>query len=160
MKSLLLVIDLQKSFINENTKYLIDRINNLVNSSMYDYVIFTKFINKINSIGVKKLNYMGCLSDEDREIVLDTKDKMIFEKDVYTAYSKKLVDYIKSNNIDVIYLCGIDTECCVLKTAFDLFENGYDVKVLRDYSASTHGMESNNYILDVIGRSIGRDNVI
>ena len=49
MKSLLLVIDLQKSFINENTKYLIDRINNLVNSSMYDYVIFTKFINKINS---------------------------------------------------------------------------------------------------------------
>ena len=59
MKSLLLVIDLQKSFINENTKYLIDRINNLVNSSMYDYVIFTKFINKINSIWVKKLNYMG-----------------------------------------------------------------------------------------------------
>ena len=55
MKSLLLVIDLQKSFINENTKYLIDRINNLVNSSMYDYVIFTKFINKINSIWVKKL---------------------------------------------------------------------------------------------------------
>ena len=49
MKSLLLVIDLQKSFINENTKYLIDRINNLVNSSMYDYVIFTKFISKINS---------------------------------------------------------------------------------------------------------------
>lgn len=48
----------------------------------------------------------------------------------------------------------------MLKTAFDLFENGYDVKVLRDYSASTHGMESNNYILDVIGRSIGRDNVI
>lgn len=90
MKSLLLVIDLQKSFINENTKYLIDRINNLVNSSMYDYVIFTKFINKINSIWVKKLNYMGCLSDEDREIVLDTKDKMIFEKDVYTAYSKKI----------------------------------------------------------------------
>ena len=107
MKSLLLVIDLQKSFINENTKYLIDRINNLVNSSMYDYVIFTKFINKINSIWVKKLNYMGCLSDEDREIVLDTKDKMIFEKDVYTAYSKKLVDYIKSNNIDVIYLCSL-----------------------------------------------------
>ena len=160
MKSLLLVIDLQKSFINENTKYLIDRINNLVNSSMYDYVIFTKFINKIDSIWVKKLNYIGCLSDKDREIVLDTKDKMILEKDVYTAYSKKLVDYIKSNNIDVIYFCGIDTECCVLKTAFDLFENGYDVKVLKDYSGSTHGMESNNYILDVIGRSIGRDNVI
>ena len=160
MKSLLLVIDLQKSFINENTKYLIDRINSLVNSSMYDYVIFTKFINKIDSIWVKKLNYIGCLSDKDREIVLDTKDKMILEKDVYTAYSKKLVDYIKSNNIDVIYLCGIDTECCVLKTAFDLFENGYDVKVLKDYSGSTHGMESNNYILDVIGRSIGRDNVI
>lgn len=59
MKSLLLVIDLQKSFINENTKYLIDRINNLVNSSMYDYVIFTKFINKINSIWVKSLIIWG-----------------------------------------------------------------------------------------------------
>jgi len=50
MKSMLLVIDLQKSFINENTLYLVKRVDKLVNSSKYDLIVFTKFINNEDSI--------------------------------------------------------------------------------------------------------------
>ncbi|MBO5183977.1 MAG: isochorismatase family protein [Bacilli bacterium] len=32
-----------------------------------------------------------------------------------------MVDYIIKNNITSIYLCGVDIDCCVLKTAFDFF---------------------------------------
>ena len=32
----------------------------------------------------------------------------------------------KENKIKDIYLCGIDTDACVLKTAIDLFENNYN----------------------------------
>lgn len=160
MKSMLLVIDLQKSFINENTLYLVKRVDKLVNSSKYDLIVFTKFINNEDSIWVKKLNYTGCISLEDRKIVVDTKENIVLEKSVYTAYSKKLINIINDNNIELINICGIDTECCVLKTAFDLFENGYDVKVLKDYSGSTHGMKSNKTALSIIARNIGKDNVI
>ena len=37
------------------------------------------------------------------------------------------------NHIEQIYLCGIDTDACVFKTALDLFENEYDVYVLEKY---------------------------
>ena len=160
MKKMLLVIDLQKSFINPNTEFLISKIDSLVNSGSYDLVVFTKFINDNDSMWVKKLNYKGCISLEDRKIMIDTKDNIVLEKSLYTAYSNNLINLINLFKIDEVYLCGIDTECCVLKTAFDLFENGYDIKVLSGYSACTHGEESNKNALDIIARNIGKSNVI
>ena len=70
------------------------------------------------------------------------------------------VDYINENKITEIYLCGIDTECCVLKTAFDLFELEYNVYVLKDYCACTHGIEKHNNALEILRRNIGKDYVI
>lgn len=160
MKKMLLVIDLQKSFINPNTEFLISKIDSLVNSGSYDLVVFTKFINDNDSMWVKKLNYKGCISLEDRKIMIDTKDNIVLEKSLYTAYSDNLINLINLFKIDEVHLCGIDTECCVLKTAFDLFENGYDIKVLSGYSACTHGEESNKNALDIIARNIGKSNVI
>lgn len=160
MKKMLLVIDLQKSFINPNTEFLISKIDSLVNSGGYDLVAFTKFINDNDSMWVKKLDYRGCISLEDRKIMIDTKDNIVLEKSLYTAYSDNLINLINLFKIDEVHLCGIDTECCVLKTAFDLFENGYNIKVLSGYSACTHGEESNKNALDIIARNIGKNNVI
>lgn len=160
MKKMLLVIDLQKSFINPNTEFLISKIDSLVNSGSYDLVVFTKFINDNDSMWVKKLNYKGCISLEDRKIMIDTKDNIVLKKSLYTAYSDNLINLINLFKIDEVHLCGIDTECCVLKTAFDLFENGYNIKVLSGYSACTHGEESNKNALDIIARNIGKSNVI
>lgn len=160
MKKMLLVIDLQKSFINPNTEFLISKIDSLVNSGGYDLVVFTKFINDNDSMWVKKLDYRGCISLEDRKIMIDTKDNIVLEKSLYTAYSTNLINLINLFKIDEVHLCGIDTECCVLKTAFDLFENGYNIKVLSSYSACTHGEENNKNALDIIARNIGKSNVI
>ena len=62
--------------------------------------------------------------------------------------------------IDKIYLCGIDTECCVLKTAFDLFENEYDVYVLKDYCACMCGTQRHNNAIEILKRNIGYDKII
>lgn len=135
--NLLLVIDMQKTFINENTEYLINRIESVLNK--YEKVVSTRFINTNNSIYAKELCYYGCIGDDSKKIVIDTKDNMVIDKNIYTAYNKKIVDYIIKNNITFIYLCGVDIDCCVLKTAFDFFENGYNVFVLKDLCASTNG---------------------
>ena len=49
MKKLLLVIDAQKDFINENTKEYVNKIKELVLSDQFDDIAFTKFINDENS---------------------------------------------------------------------------------------------------------------
>ena len=131
MNNLLLVIDLQENFINDD------------NSNFY-----------------RILNYKGCMTEKDRNIVIDTKNYKIIEKRVYTAYNDELKLYIDSNNFETIYLCGIDTDACVLKTALDLFENNLDVKVIEDCSMSHSGIEYHNSAINMLRKLIGNQNVI
>ena len=160
MKSLLIVIDLQKAFVNDNTKHIVEKINSLINEKKYDETIFTRFVNYNGSIWTQKLNYKECISNDSRELMIDTKDNLIFDKSIYSALTNELKNYIEDNKIDNIYLCGIDTECCVLKTAFDLFENGYNVYVLKDYCACTHGELRHSNAIEILKRNIGDKYVI
>ena len=158
MNTLLLIIDMQKAFINENTKHIIPKIQELIDSNKYENIIFTQFINSPNSIYVKELNFDGCIGD-DKNFVIDTKNYKIITKTIYSALNNDLKKYIKENNIDKIYLCGIDTECCILKTSLDLFENGYNVYVLKDYCACMFGNKKHNNALEVLKRNIGENRV-
>ena len=135
---MLLIIDLQKNFINEYTKEVLLKIEKLLSKNIFDYVAFTKFINDTNSQFCKILNYKGCIDDEDRKIVIDTKNYPIFDKRIYTTLNLEFKIFLEKNNIKTIYLCGIDTDACVLKTAVDLFENNYDVKVIEGNIFSSH----------------------
>jgi nicotinamidase-related amidase len=158
--NLLLIIDLQNEFINENTNNSINEIKELINSNKYNNIISTKFINSNKNPTCKILNWNGCLSEESRKICINTDDYKIFDKETYSAYNNDLIKYLNDNRIDSIYLCGIDIECCVLITALNLFENGYNVYVLKDYSYCTNGIERKNNAIEILKRNIGKDRVI
>lgn len=160
MNNLLLIIDLQENFINDNTKNVPNSIKKLIDSNITNHIVFTKFINDGSSNFYKILNYKGCMNEKDRNIVIDTKDYKIIEKRVYTAYNDELKLYIDNNNIKTIYLCGTDTDACVLKTALDLFENKFDVKVIEDCSMSHSGIEYHNSAINMLRKLIENQNVI
>ena len=63
MNNLLLVIDVQKAFINENTQHIPNKINELINQNKYDNIVFTRFINDEHSLWVEKLDYKECISE-------------------------------------------------------------------------------------------------
>ena len=50
MNKLLLVIDVQADFINENTKPILNEFIELIDSKKYNKIAFTRFINDKNSI--------------------------------------------------------------------------------------------------------------
>lgn len=160
MNKLLLVIDAQKDFINDNTKPYLYRIKKLIENNEYEKIAFTKFINSKDSIWYNKLNYKGCMTEEEQAIMLDTKNNKVFEKTIYSALNKELIDYIEENNIEQIYLCGFDTDACVQKTAIDLFENNYEVFVLSDYCMSHTGKELHDIFISNLKRLIGKEYVI
>ena len=159
MKKLLLVIDVQNDFVNDNTKNTLIKIKELVNSNNYDLIAFTRFINDEDSIWYKKLNYKGCMTEEQQKIVIDTENNKIFDKKIYTAVNDELKDYIRENDISEIYLCGFDTDACVQKTAIDFFEQNYEVYVLEDYCMSHRGEELHNIVIDNLKRLIGTDSI-
>ena len=92
MNSLLLVIDLQQYFINENTKEIPSKIEDIVNSGKYKNIAFTRFVNFKNSIYTKKLNWKGCINKNETQIVIDTKNNKIFNKSIYSAVNKELLN--------------------------------------------------------------------
>lgn len=160
MNKLLLVIDLQNDFINENSKDVVEKIKELIESKKYENVVFTKFINSYDSKWYKELNYKGCLTKEGQSIPIEIFNHKVIKKEIYSSLNKELEEYIKQNKVEEIYLCGIDTECCVLKTALDLFENNYNIYILKDYCACTHGIEKHNNALEIIARCIGKNKII
>lgn len=158
--NLLIVIDLQNAFINENTQESVSKIEKLITTNTYDNIIFTKFVNSFNNPVYTKIKWDKCLSEESKRIPIDTKDYPIFLKETYSIFNSELKDYLANNNIQKIYLCGIDIECCILVSALNLFENNYDVYVLKDYCFSMKGKEAYENAISILKRNIGDAKVI
>ncbi|KAI8639625.1 Isochorismatase-like protein [Parasitella parasitica] len=71
---------------------------------------------------------------------LDISDAAVcVEKTKFSMYLPEVVDVLKKNNTKSILLLGIESHVCVLQTALELLENGYDVHVIAD------GISSQNY---------------
>jgi nicotinamidase-related amidase len=157
---LLLIIDLQNEFINENTNQSIDKIHRLIEKKQYDKICFTRFINDENNPTYTRLNWKGCLSNLSREICIDSGTNKVIDKTTYSAYNEELKEYIKNNLIEEIYLCGIDIECCVLATALNLFENNYNVFVLKNYCFCTRGEDKKDAVIKILERNIGKNKII
>ena len=162
MTSCLLLIDVQEGFITEGTEHVIPRIEELLSKKKFDHIAATRFINSENSPYRNILNWDKLTDGPETDLVpavCEAADT-IFEKDVYTAVSKEFLKYLSKNSVDELFIAGIDTDCCVLKTAADLFEKNIRSRVLAYYSASNGGQQSHDAALCVLHRLIGNDNVI
>ena len=65
MKKALLVIDVQRYFLQKSPKDLPEKIADHIKSSSYDFLAFTTFRNLPNSNWEKSLRWEKCRSDED-----------------------------------------------------------------------------------------------
>ena len=146
MKKALVVIDVQKAFINKNTKALPEAIRKYIikNRHAYDFLLFTRFVNFKNSNFVKLGHYTRCFGPPDTDIhpLLDEflTENNVFVKHTFSPFkSEEFVKYIKKNNVDELHICGTDTEACVLSTIIDAFDAGYNIKFLEELSGSHNG---------------------
>lgn len=158
---LLLVIDVQQAFINKYTNHIPKLIEEHINNNIYNTIVLGKFVNNLDSKFVKELSWLKCIDDKDAKLVLENCEKFpIIERTAYSLYNNKLDLILKKNKIDTIYLCGLDTDACILKTAVDLFENNYNVKILENLCASSAGIEHHNEGINLLKRFIGKNNII
>lgn len=72
---------------------------------------------------------------------------VFFEKTAFSALrSDGFKDILCGYNRKNILICGIEGHICVYQTAIDLLEEGYQVEVLRDITASRKDFELNTGI--------------
>lgn len=165
MRNILIVVDVQKGFVqSENTIKTAEEIVKLTTSGIFDYVIATKFINLKESQFTTHLNWHQLFASPDTDLFPGIHTDKVVKKNIYTCVNKQFIRLLKTANKGKIpskvYICGIDTDCCVLTIATDLFENNIIPLVLVDYCNSNGGETYHQAGLRAMERLIGFKSLI
>ncbi len=122
---------------------------------------FARFRNSKSSPIYKLLGFRELCTD--RETLLLTElagfenDHKIFTRSVYTVFAAKgFEQYLKRLGITKLIFCGIATESCVLTSARDAFQRGYEVTVLKDLCMSDINPLLHNSALRIIEKDVGK----
>lgn len=157
----LLVVDVQNGFVSKETKFVVPRISSLL-QSFTGLKVTTQFINRQGSPYETILKWNRLREEPEIDILEEIRTQVdhIVKKNIYSACTPEFLDLLAREKVDEVYITGIDTDCCVLKTAIDLFELGIRPVVLAHCCASNGGMASHTAALTVLGRTIGREQIV
>lgn len=158
--NVLVIIDVQKGFINEWTAHLPAAVEALQRE--YAHLVVTRFINPQGSAHRRLIGWsrFGPGSDDTELAFAPGPGAWVFDKATYTCLTSALAARLDQWGAETVDLCGIATENCVLKTAVDLFEAGRVPRVLSRYCASHGGADCHAAGLLVLRRFIGERQVV
>ncbi len=157
----LLVVDVQKGFLNGYTGHIPGRIVRLIERGMYDPVLFTCFVNLPGGPYHRMLDWHACAGPPETDLAPELEPfaaaDRVFVKPGYTGLPNELADLLRELGTERVTIVGIDTDMCVLKVAMDVFDLGIEPVILVDCCASTAGLQAHLAGLAVLARNIGAD---
>ena len=158
----LFVIDVQNGFVTPETKHVVPEILRVMETFPKDLVLASRFVNEKGSAFTEILNWYGVQDAPETELYKGVKKRAGFvaEKYGYSACTPEVLGYLWEHRVTDVYLTGMDTDCCVLATAVDLFENHIRPMVLANYCASTGGKRAHEAGLLALERLIGKEQIV
>lgn len=137
-QNVLVVIDYQKAFKNENSQKTVRAINKVAKMYKWDVLIQTMWFNsgEESNLYMQNLNYDECkVEDKDGGLVKMFPKAYVFPR--VNQYSCATEQFLAVLNYNMnIYVCGWETDACVLATLFSLFDKGVNFKVIDECTTS------------------------
>lgn len=135
-QEVLLIIDYQKGFLNDNSKRIIKPLTKLLHNKKFDKVIMTMWFNSGVNNFTECLNYENCQVDgKDAGLIKLYHGSSVYPRvNRYSCLTEEMLSILKYNMH--IYLCGLETDACVLGTAFGLFDYGFKFNIIDDCTTS------------------------
>ena len=155
----LVVVDVERGFINAFTAHIPERIRRLIEMNEYAPVLFTRFVNTEGSPYRTLLRWDACATPSETELVAELAP-LAAPGDVYTksglaGVPDELATRLRQEKPAELAIVGIDTDMCVLKVAMDVFDLGIEPIILVDCCASTAGLQAHLAGLAILSRNIG-----
>lgn len=122
----LLIIDVQKGYIEKYAECLLSRINQRIQYAVQneELIIYVKNVNRLRS---------GTKINELAEH-LNVCSSYVVCKETASAFSNnELLDILRQNQVTEIEIVGIDGNSCVASTAIDAQRQGYKVILPCEY---------------------------
>lgn len=162
MNKALIVIDVQKYFLTHKTRGIVKQIQEYLDKNLSDYevVYFTIFKNDPPAPLWKLSEWKDCVGPPDTDICDDIKQftspkNLLYKNILSAAKVAEIKEGLRQNKISEVDLCGFDTDCCVLATAYDLFDQGIKPVVLENITWSTSKEKLHGPALKMLLRNIG-----
>lgn len=156
--AVLLVVDVQKGFVTPASAHVVAPIEAL--QARFERVVLTAFENPDPSPFRDILAYDKLSPDDpDTELALRPRDDALILTRCAYGGGRSLIDSLRGMDAETVYLCGIATEACVLKTALDLFEAGITPLLLADLCASDKDRRYHDMALEILSKAIGPHNL-
>lgn len=163
----LIVIDAQNGFISDHSRPVIPAIASLVQrwQAAGGDVVFTRYLNYAGSPYERLIRWSKLKNSPEIDIVpellpLASKATAIVDKTIYSFFNDEGETLVREHGWSELYVCGLDTESCVLKTVVDAFERDLTPRLIRDASASHAGQTAHDAGILVASRFIGSDQII
>ncbi len=163
----LVVVDVQNGFITEHSHPVVPVIVDLVRrwQAAHGDVLFTRYLNYPGSPFERLIGWTEMIDGPATELVTELTPYVgphtpVIDKYIYTLFTPEGTRLVGQCGWTDLYICGIDTEICVLKTAVDAFEHNLTPWVLEDACASHSGPKAHNAGLFIAGRFIGTNQII
>ena len=156
----LIVVDVQRGFVNEHTRHVVPTVERL--QAGYDRIYATRFVNPPASPWRRFLDWRRFAEGSaDAELAFrPAANAVILEKHVYSCVGEDLLRDLRDRGTTEVSLCGIDTDACVLISAVDLFQNGIRPVILAEACASHAGPEYHEAGFRLLERLIGKDQIV
>lgn len=136
----IMVIDVQNYFFHKDSKAYIrgservlENIKNLIIQSRRYKIPIIATVHKGGSEHMKKW-WGNIIDDRWAELMIENSViDYIVVKDTYDAfYDTELLELLKLNNIDQLFITGVMTHLCCETTARSGFVNGFDIVMVED----------------------------
>lgn len=156
----LLIIDVQRGFINDSTQHIPEIVEAV--AAHYERVFATRFINPHGSAYRRLIHWERFTpGSEDTQLAFTPPQGAVqIEKFSYSCVDAGFRARLEMMDATEVHICGIATDNCVLKCAVDLFEAGYRPVVLAAACASHAGADYHDWGLKILRRLIGADQVV
>lgn len=163
-KAMIVVIDMQNGFMDELTEGLDERqLSFLQNISPEVPVIGTCYVNHEHTPCYVFEGWKDCMEgSRDAEILDSLKPVLseVFKKDKYSCWNDEFKAFVEKSGAEKLYFFGVNTDCCVLHSAFDCYNDLVDCAVIADLCASTAGRDVHEAALTVLRSCITNERVI
>ena len=138
-KKALFIVDVQSAFINSRNQYIVKKITHLLNTIPYDFYVTVSFHAEKGSLWDKQQGWtcprddkshtfpdiVGLLNPQKCISIVKT-TKSVFKGD------KNLFTLLKDEHIEEVHIVGLDTNDCVLASAYEAFDLGFFTYVIEE----------------------------
>lgn len=154
-KRALIVVDVQSSFVNSENKEVISSIAKVIEKGSYALIVESVFSTEGNLLWERQHRWTCKFTDtlpEIEKIIEESESRVHVRKNTKSAW-KGDVDFeklFKDKGIEEVHIVGFDTNDCVLATAYESFDLGFQTYVIEEATHSAEGSRMRTPAIEIL----------